>query len=121
MPLPAMPADVPYRPRRAEWQMTQPYRPPLRTAMNGGNTRARARAGDNVATISQTIRMTPAQYNVFDAFVRGDLANGTGRFTWKVFLGSAYAQKTVQFAEDPVPAEGGLRVAVAMKLLVYGL
>jgi hypothetical protein len=121
MSLPEMPDTVPYRPRRGEWQMSQPWLAPLRTQMNGGNTRARSRAGDNVATISQTIRMSPTQYDTFDAFVRGALLTGTGRFTWNVFLGSAYAGRTVQFAEDPVPGEGGLRVAVAMKLLVYGL
>lgn len=121
MTLPVMPSTVPYKPRRGEWTMPQPYLPPLATDMEGGNTRTRSRPGSNVALIQQTIRMTPAQFDIFDAFVRQDLSNGTSRFTWSVWLGSAYATKTVQFVDPPTSGDGGLKVAVAMKLRIYGM
>ena len=117
-----MPDNVPYKPRREEWAMPQPFLAPLETDFDGGNTRTRSRPGSSVAIVEQTLRMTPAQFQIFDEFVREDLSNGTSRFTWNVWTGAAYESKTVQFTGDgqPRPANGGLKIAVAMKLRVYG-
>jgi hypothetical protein len=43
---------------------------PISTDMEGGNTRERPRPGDNVATITQTVRMYPADYDTFAAWVK---------------------------------------------------
>jgi hypothetical protein len=121
MPLPAWPSTVPFKPRRTEWSMPQPFLPPLATEMDGGNTRLRSRPGDNVAIVQQIIRMSVSEFNTFDAFVRGTLNNGTSRFTGNVWLGSAYANKTLQFAEPPQPQAAGQKIPVAMKIRVYGM
>jgi hypothetical protein len=72
---------------------------PISTDMEGGNTRERPRPGDNVATITQTVRMSPADYDVFVAWVKTTLNNGTARFTMDVWLGAALANKVCQFIQ----------------------
>jgi hypothetical protein len=72
---------------------------PISTDMEGGNTRERPRPGDNVATITQTMRMSPADYGVFVAWVKTTLNNGTARFTMNVWLGTALANKVCQFIQ----------------------
>src|SRR5215475_4180448 len=72
---------------------------PISTDMEGGNTRERPRPGDNVATITQTVRMYPADYDTFVAWVKTTLNNGTARFTMDVWLGTALANKVCQFVK----------------------
>jgi hypothetical protein len=63
---------------------------PISTDMEGGNTRERPRPGDNVGTITQTVRMSPADYDpTFVNWVKTTLNNGTARFTMDVWLGTA--------------------------------
>lgn len=121
MPLPSWPATVPYKPRRGEWSMPEPYIEPLATDMDGGNKRLRSKPGSNVAVIEQTLRMTADAFDDFNAFVRGDLNNGTSRFTAQVWLGSAYATKTCQFEGAPKPGDGGRKKAVTMKIRIFGM
>ncbi|MBR0882188.1 hypothetical protein ACVMGC_011552 [Bradyrhizobium barranii subsp. barranii] len=121
MALPSWPA-VPYRPARDSFQPIKPFLDPIATEMEGGNTRQRPRPGDNVATLGQTIMMTPAEAETFKTWVKTTLANGTARFTAQVWTGAAYVSKTCQFAKDGKPTYGAFsatRVVVAMKLLVY--
>jgi hypothetical protein len=70
---------------------------PISTDIEGGNTRERPRPGDNVATITQTVRMYPADYDTFAAWVKTTLNNGTPRFMMNVWLGTALASKVCQF------------------------
>jgi hypothetical protein len=70
---------------------------PIATDMEGGNTRQRPRPGDNVATIRQTVRIYPADYDALVAWVKTTLNNGTARFTMDVWLGTALANKVCQF------------------------
>ena len=70
---------------------------PISTDMEGGNTRERPRPGDNVATITQTVRMYPGDYDRFAAWVKTTLNNGTARSTMNVWLGTALASKVCQF------------------------
>jgi hypothetical protein len=72
---------------------------PISTDMEGGNTRERPRPGDNVATITQTVRMSPGDYDAFAAWVKTTLNNGTARFTMDVWLGTALANKVCQFIQ----------------------
>ena len=100
MTTPAYPTDLPYA--FDQWSLT-PFREPLRTDMDGGNQRARRRAGDNVPTASFSVQMSGAEYGTFQAFLIDDLANGTLEFTMQVWNGSAFESKTVKFKETPVP------------------
>lgn len=121
MPLPTWPA-VPYRPTRDGFQPIKPFLDPISTEMEGGNIRQRPRPGDNVASLGQTIMMTPADAETFKAWVKTTLNNGTARFTALVWTGAAYVSKTCQFAKDGKPtyaAFSSTRVTVAMKLVVY--
>lgn len=120
MPIPAWPA-VPYKPRRGEWKPTDPFLPPIETQFDGGNQRARRRPGDDIATVEQTIRMTPAEGATLMTFIRSTLVNGTLPFTMSVWSGTAYVSRTVEFTgKRPVPVPAGLKVAVAMTLRVWG-
>jgi len=93
---------------------------PLATEMEGGNTRLRSRPGDNVATFSQTITMTAAEFDVFVAWVKDTLGNGTSRFSLKVRLGTRFEEKVCQFSGAPSYRPiGSLAVAVTMTLRVY--
>jgi hypothetical protein len=72
---------------------------PITTDMEGGNTRERPRPGDNVGTITQTVRMSPADYDTFVAWMKTTLSNGTARFTSDVWLGTALVNKVCQFIQ----------------------
>lgn len=93
MALPVWPADVPYNPGADSLQPFTPFRSPLETEFNGGNVRRRARPGDNVGTIGQTVQMTAAQYDTFIAWVKDTLGNGSGRFRAQVWLGASYQEE----------------------------
>jgi hypothetical protein len=83
---------------------------PISTDMEGGNTRERPRPGDNIATITQTVRMYPADYNAFVDWMKNTLNNGTARFTMDVWLGTApLVNKVCQFIKPGT----GLRYAYA--------
>jgi len=83
---------------------------PISTDMEGGNTRERPRPGDNVGTITQTVRMSPADYDpTFVNWVKTTLNNGAARFTMDVWLGTALANKVCQFIKPGT----GLRSAWA--------
>lgn len=123
MPLPAWPG-VPYAPLRHGWSK-QPLLPPIRTEMEGGNVRQRQRPGDNVAILTQTVRMSLAEFATLEAWVAAAIGQGVGQFTMQVWLGNAFESKTVQFEANgnsfpfAVTAVGPGAVAVAMTLRVF--
>jgi hypothetical protein len=123
MPLPSYPSTIPYRARRNDWSMVQPFAPPLETEMeDGSNVRLRSKPGANVAIVQQIVRMLPTDWATFDGFVRATLNNGTSRFTMSVWLGSSYQTKTVQFVKgSPTYQNLDRFVQVAMKLRVFGM
>jgi len=83
---------------------------PISTDMEGGNTRERPRPGHNVGTITQMVRMSPADYDpTFVNWVKTTLNNGAARFTMDVWLGTALANKVCQFIKPGT----GLRSAWA--------
>jgi hypothetical protein len=59
MSLPSVPV-APYRPDLNAFQPLQRMLNPISTDMEGANTRQRPRPGDNVGTVTQTIRMSMA-------------------------------------------------------------
>ena len=95
MPLPSWPA-VSYEPLANSWRR-DPLLPPIRTEMEGGNVRQRRRPGDNVSIVSQTVRMTNAEFSTLESWVSTSLGSGVARFTMSVWLGANYQSKTVQF------------------------
>src|SRR4051812_44971653 len=123
MTLPTWPA-VPYMPDQDSFQPVQRALDPLATAMEGGNLRQRARPGDNVGQLTQTIWMTNAQCDTFIGWVKDVIGNGTGRFTAQVWLGTAYVSKTCQFVKPGSSIKyawlSATEVAVTMTLRVYG-
>jgi hypothetical protein len=97
---------------------------PIKTDMEGGNTRQRPRPGDNVGTITQKVRMSLADYDTFVAWVKTTLNNGTARFTADVWLGTALANKVCQFIQPGtklIADPGNLvdAIDVTMTLHVY--
>jgi hypothetical protein len=96
---------------------------PISTDMEGGNTRERPRPGDNVGTITQKVRMSPADYDAFVAWVKTTLNNGTARFTMDVWLGASLANKVCQFIKPGTGLTyqwvGPDAIDVAMTLRVY--
>jgi hypothetical protein len=120
MTLPAWPS-INSKPLRDSWSMPKPALAPLESDMDGGNTRRRARPGDNVAEIDQTIVLSAADYATYDAFYRATLGNGASRFTMSVWLGTGFATKTVSFIGMPTHAHYGASVSIAMKLRVFDM
>lgn len=120
MTLPAWPSSVPHRPRRNEWRMPEAYRQPLATEMEGGNTRLRRRAGDNVAKLEFSLRLTEAEHSDFWTFVKTTLSGGTARFTMPVYLTtSSPSTKTVQFVQPPSSSMQGRKYMVSINILVF--
>jgi hypothetical protein len=122
MPLPAWPDGVPFAPMVDGFQPIQRALPPIVTDMEGANQRQRARPGDNIGTLGQTIIMYAAQFEVFTAWWKGTLSMGTARFNAPVWLGTDFATKVCQFAADGRPSDSFYvpgAVKVSMKLRVY--
>jgi hypothetical protein len=121
MTVPAWPEGVNYAPDLNSVSDLKRILDPIKTDMEGGNTRLRSRPGDNVGSITQTISMTGAQFATFVTWVKTTLGNGTARFSVPVRLGTAFETKVCQFANGaptyrPVGAQ---KVSVTMTLRVY--
>ena len=122
MALPAWPIAS-YVPVPDGFAPIQRSRDPIQTDMEGGNIRQRARPGDNVGTITQSMWMTMAEHDTFVGWVMDQLGGGTGRFTMPVWLGSSYVTKTCQFDQPGTKLTYAWlsvdRVVVTMTLRVY--
>jgi hypothetical protein len=72
-----------------------------------------------------TIQMSYAEHDIFVAWVKSTLGNGTGRFTMQVWLGTAYAVKVCQFVKPGSSLKyawlSATDVAVTMTLRLYGI
>ena len=122
MAVPTWPAGVRYAPDLSSMSGIKRFRDPIKTDMEGGNTRLRARPGDNVGSMAQTIVMPRADFNTFTEWVKTTLNNGTGRFSVDVWLGNGFETKVCQFDGGPTyQPRGTQRVAVTMNLRVYGV
>jgi hypothetical protein len=121
MAVPDWPAGVPSLPL-LESHSIDPMLAPIRTEMEQGNMRRRARPGDDVAVVQQSVAMTKAQYDTLVAWGKSTIGNWTGRFKANVWLGSSCATKVCQFESAPKPsAFSARRISVAMSLRVYGV
>ncbi|MGJ5036598.1 hypothetical protein ACQR13_21030 [Bradyrhizobium sp. HKCCYLRH3059] len=123
MTVPAWPDGVRYAPDLNSVPEISRFLPPLETEMGGGNTRRRARPGDNVGAISQTIVMPRAEFAIFVDWVKTTLNNGTSRFSMPVWLGNGFEVKVCQFTKGGLTEKptGTRSVAVTMSLRIYGL
>jgi hypothetical protein len=83
-----------------------PFRTPLKTDMDDGQTRQRRSSTKRLTTISFSIRMTRAELLVFEAWVRDTLVDGTLEFTMNVWAGTGYSNKTCTF-NTPYAASDG--------------
>lgn len=110
---------LPYSPLVDSWQQPDLYQDPVETEMEGGNVRLRSAPGDDVEHIQFDILYTQAQYTTFKTFVKTTLNNGSSRFTMKVWMGSAFEVRTVQFAKKPVPNAVFPKVRVSFELRVF--
>ena len=121
MTVPTWPSGVPTESMQDGFEIT-PFLAPIKTEMEGGNVRLRARPGDNVAIVRQSILMTRTQYSTLYIWGRTTIGNWTGRFSMPVWDGVSYTTKVCQFQEGaPKPVEYTPdQVAVAMTLRVYG-
>src|SRR5450631_2025284 len=111
-----------------ENSMQKGFRPqrmldPISTDMEGGNTRERPRPGDNVATFTQTVRMYPADYDTFAAWVKTTFNYGTARFTMNIWLGTSLTNKVCQFIKPGTNLiytwSGPHAIDITMTLRVY--
>lgn len=121
MALPEWP-DVNYRPERTSFQPIKPTIDPITTDFEQGNQRSRSRPGDNVGTVTQTIRLTPDEHDTFMTWGKTTIGNWTGRFTAQIWTGTAYATKVCQFNKGIAPTIAPIsrsRLAATMTLRVY--
>lgn len=100
MPLPVWPAGLPSAPQRDTFRISRPHNRPVSTEFEAGNTRDRPRGTIQFRMVDMEIRMTPAQFALFDAFVTDDLARGTKRFTMPVWSGAAMVERTVKLSGE---------------------
>ena len=120
MAVPVWPAGVPSAPQRASLQISRAFNAPVSTEMEGGNTRERPRGTLQYRLMSFDIRMTPAKFALFDAFVSDDLARGTKRFDMPIWDGAALSTKTVKLSGETrfTTRQQGRAVMVALTLEV---
>jgi hypothetical protein len=112
----AWPDDVPHEPLANSFQ-GEPFRAPYSTEMEDGNFRQRRRSTLRVATLRFSVRMPNEAFDVFDAWVEGDLVEGTLPFLMPVWKGGQYVTRTCRFREPFRDNPGhGLRHRVALVL-----
>lgn len=116
---------VSYKPEQTSWRKS-PFRPPIKTEMDGGNVRLRRQPGDTAVLVAQTIVLTLAEFATLESWVENTIAGGTAQFTMNVLLsGTTYSSQTVQFEPNgsdfpySVAWYGGLHKAVTMTLRVF--
>ncbi|MEJ8571222.1 hypothetical protein [Microbaculum marinum] len=95
------PNGLSYRPVSGSMTRAKPFRTPNRTDMEAGNVRGRRSATKRISTIKFDLKLSNAEFLVFDAFVWRTLVDGTLPFTMPIWTGAAYATRTCKFAEDP--------------------
>ncbi len=100
MAIPSWPLTVEYRPITKSWGGT-PYRAPLATDMEGGNTRQRSRPGDDVGTYTWSQDLSAAETATFDNFVTTTLVGGALSFYMPVKLPGGYRTRLVQIISGP--------------------
>lgn len=119
MTLPVWPVGLKDQPMVDSWTNPDPYLDPLSTDMEGGNVRLRTRPGDDVQTFQFSLLFSLTEYATFRTFVLTTLNRGTSRFTMRVWTGSAFETKTVQFNKKPIPTSVPPKMQVAMDIRVF--
>lgn len=120
MTYPKWPSSVDFRALRTAWGGT-PFRPPMATEMEDGNTRLRAQPGSNVGTYSWANVFNASEMAAFMTFAEVDLVRGAGRFRMKVSRdGITYEERVVQMVPGSLKlaAAGGPNTMVQFDLLV---
>ncbi|PZQ82658.1 MAG: hypothetical protein DI549_10780 [Ancylobacter novellus] len=117
------PITLPFETLAGAWSLV-PFREPAETQMAGGNVRLRFRQGDRLKTLTWACRLTPAQFEAFEAFVSDMLVRGTARFWMPVWLGASYQIRLVQLRGGGGGLsyranQRGLKVEVSATLLVF--
>lgn len=80
MALAVWPSQLPYRPLRSPYDMGQRYAPGTSTEMEDGPTRNRTSSTSTWTQLAYQLRLTPAEFEVADAFVLNTLRKGVARF-----------------------------------------
>lgn len=122
MALPSWPINVPYAPLVDGFQPIKRVLKPIVTEFEGGNQRQRARPGDNIGQLTQTIIMDAEPFAEFTEWWKETLSLGTARFTAPVWLGTDFETKVCQFTADGKPSDSYFvpaAVKVTMSLRVY--
>lgn len=118
------PSTLPYDPVSGSFRLRTPFRAPHRTDFEDGPRRRRRSTTKNIATIEFALRMSRDEFQVFRAWVRDDLVDGTLEFTMPIWTGHndtnddpEFLTRTCSFAEpyDADP-QGGFLVDVALSL-----
>jgi len=112
------PGTVRHTPVSGSMSVDEPFRPPNRTDMEGGNRRGRRMATLNVATASFALRLDNPEFATFKAFVRDELVDGTADFTMPIWTGAAYETRTCRNISYTANPGGGFFHDVAITLEV---
>jgi len=121
MAIPSWPSGVEHRPDPAHWDIV-PFRPPLATDMEGGNTRYRRRPGDDVATMTWGQIFRPDEVAILRPFLTTTLRNCTSRFTMPVSMdGSTVETRVVQIVPGSLgfSSGGGVNTLVKFDLSIF--
>ncbi|WP_141342461.1 hypothetical protein [Bradyrhizobium sp. USDA 3458] len=90
-----------------------------------GNTRQHPQPGDNVGTVTQTVRFYAADYDTIVEWIKMTLNLGTARFTIDVWLGTSLVNKVYQFIKPGTNLAASWpnrdQIDVRMTLRVYDI
>lgn len=104
MTIPAWPNTLPTAALLDSYQIAQSGQPPLKTDMDGGNTRMRQRVTKRVGQVSFALVMTAAQVETLKTFVWTTLGQGASKFTFPLRIGGTNTTKTVALADGTFAA-----------------
>lgn len=93
--------------KQGTFRVDQPFRKPHKTDMDSGPVRRRRSSSKNIATVSFSIQLTPAEYQTFQAWVRDTLVDGSLEFTMPIFDGTTYTTKTCSIPDGLYKNEAG--------------
>ncbi|WP_051249152.1 hypothetical protein [Inquilinus limosus] len=115
------PLGLTYQPSRDDFDF-DPHEPNLRTDMEAGPPRERARFSRSPATFRQTWLWDLDEFELFKGWYRHTLGNGLKWFTMPLFTGAKYEPTEVKFIGPYRPKlRGSMTWAVSATLLVRQL
>lgn len=115
---PVWPSGIPHESEVDFWK-GKPFKAPLSTDIDGGNTRNRRRPGDKVGRYGWGRHLEADEMELFAAFLE-EIAGGTARFVMPVSLyGYAHENRVVQIVGDSLDLQSDGKTLTTFSLDVY--